>query len=354
MKKKITFLLFIVVLSFMQVLHAQLRPDLILAACKDNQSVVIMNFEDYTLSCLNIKTETGSKFKIDEITSGKYSNISVLNDSLVLLSGKYIYNFRNGQKIIEFSSPVFTTPSGKRIFQLVGTGIYEIDFAGNKGTKILELAPKTGSPIQNLIKINENTSHLAAACSFYGKSNISIDVYETSTGKLIQQIDGYKEDDEKKGLHFIDISANGNQLVAGNQKAVKLFEMKKGKTVGEFEEVPVNNRKNFIQAGFRADGNAVFISSWYKIYTLNTTKFEADENIVVSNNIHTTKWKDQYGYTTKERTTITTDYFWSTYAATPDGKYIMGIMDGLSKSSYVLCYMYLGDGGIGNKRIVLK
>jgi hypothetical protein len=313
-----------------------------------------MNFEDYTLSCLNIKTETGSKFKIDEISTGKYANIAVLNDSLVLLSGKYIYNFRNGQKLTEFSSTVFTTPSGKRLFQQVGASIYEVDLQGKQGAKLMELEPKTGTPIQNLIKINENATHLAVACSFSGKSNISIDVYETGTGKLIQQIDGYKEDDEKKALHFLDISPNGNQMLAGNQKAVKLYEMKKGKTVGTFEEVPVNNRKNFIQAGFRADGNAAYVSSWYKIYTLDTKKFEAEANIVVSNKIKTTLWKDQHGYTTKERTYITTEYFWSTYTTTPDGQYIMGIMDGLSKSSYVLCYMYLGDGGIGNKRIVLK
>lgn len=340
--------------TFLLLLHAnaQYKTDVISSSCPDGNSVVIMDYKSHQLTYMNIKSEAGDKFTIPDLTPETYSNIAVLNDSLVLLSGKYIYNYKTGKQNTAFTNSTFTTPSGKRIFQLVNNELKEINIDGITLGNSTKLSLPILSPIHNLMKINEAASFAAIAFS-NGKRGQSIGIFNLKEGKLVRLFDDFKEGNDSKEIQFMDISPNGEMLVVGNTKTVKLYNINAGKTIREFEEISKNNRINFTQANFRADGKAVYIASWFKIYTLNVTKFEADENIVVSNNIKTTRWNDKYGLTHKEKIVITTDYYWNSHCLMADGKYIVGIAKHKKEDDYIIYYMFLGEGGIGNKNMSL-
>lgn len=332
--------------------RSQYNPDIIMSACPDHKSVVVMNYNEGKLIHLDIKSESGENNLIGNIPSGTYANISVLNDSLVLLSGQFVYNYINGKRVSEFSKETFTTPSGKRIFQIDFGVVKEIDYTGKEtGTSFaLTENSKMGERLKNLTKINENATAIAVA---YNKSgDQTVVVYDLKSGKSVNDFDGFKFLNPKKEIHFIDISPDGLQLIIGNTKWVNLYNAVKGKKIGEFEEIESNARQNFMQAGFRADGKAAYVSSWYKLYTLNTKDFTAEENIVIDlKDVQVFQWKDQRGFITKEKTYVNTKFFWNHYTAMKDEKYIVALADEVSGSSTILYYMYLGDGGQGNKHI---
>jgi hypothetical protein len=345
-------LLLCLALLFIKNAQSQYRPDIILSACPDNKSVVVMNYNAGKLIHLDIKSESGETHLIGDITSGTYASISVLNDSLVLLSGQFVYNYITGKRISEFSKETFTTPSGKRIFQIDFGVVKEIDYTGKETGASFTFSEnsKMGDRLKNLTKINESATTIAAA---YEKSgDQAVVVYDLKTGKSVNDFDGFKSLNPKKEIHFIDISPDGSQLIIGNTKWVNLYNVSKGKKAGEFEEIENNARQNFMQAGFRNDGKAAYVSSWYKLYTLNTKDFTAEENIVIDlKDVKVFQWKDQKGFITKERTYVNTKLFWSHYTAMKDEKYIVALADEVAGSSIVLYYMYLGDGGVGNKHI---
>lgn len=332
--------------------RSQYSPDIILSACPDHKSVVVMNYNAGKLIHLDIKSESGETNLVGNIPSGKYANISVLNDSLVLLSGQFVYNYINGRRVSEFSKETFTTPSGKRIFQIEFGVVKEIDFTGKETGISFTISEnnKIGDRLKNLTKINENATAIAAAYEKSGDQTVV--VYDLKSGKSVNDFDGFKSSNLKKEIHFIDISPDGSQLIIGNTKWVNLYNAGKGKKIGEFEEIENNARQNFMQAGFRTDGKAAYVSSWYKLYTLNTKEFTAEENIVIDlKDVKVFQWKDQRGFITKERTYVNTKFFWSHYTAMKDGRYIVALADEVAGSSTILYYMYLGDGGLGNKHI---
>lgn len=344
-------LLFLSIL-FISNARAQYNPNIIISSCPDHKSIVAMNYNEGKLIHLNIKSESGETNLIGKIPTGSYANISVLNDSLVLLSGQFVYNYITGKRVSEFSKETFATPSGKRIFQIDFGVVKEIDYTGKEtGTSFaLSENTKMGTRIKNLTKINENATAIAVA---YEKSgDQAVVVYDLKSGKSENDFDGFKFLNPKKEIHFIDISPDGSQLIIGNTKWVNLYNVGKGKKIGEFEEIENNARQNFMQAGFRADGKAAYVSSWYKLYTLNTKDFTAEENIVIDlKDVKVFQWKNQSGFITKERTYVNTKFFWSHYTAMKDEKYIVALADEVSGSSTILYYMYLGDGGTGNKHI---
>lgn len=345
-------LLIFLSIFFCKNVHAQYNPDIILSACPDHKSVVVMNYNEGKLIHLDIKSGTGETNLIGRIPSGMYANISVLNDSLVLLSGQFVYNYITGQRVSEFSKETFTTPSGKRIFQIDFGVVKEIDYTGKETGISFAFSEnsKMGERLKNLTKINENATAIAVV---YNKSGgQTVVVYDLKSGKSMNDFDGFKLSNPKKEIHFIDISPDGSQLIVGNTKWVNLYNVAKGKKIGAFEEIESNARQNFMQAGFRADGKAAYVSSWYKLYILNTKDFTAEENIVIDlKDVQVFQWKDQRGFITKERTYVNTKFFWSHYTAMKDEKYIVALADEVSGSSTILYYMYLGDGGPGNKHI---
>jgi WD40 repeat protein len=311
-----------------------------------------MNYDEGKLIHLDIKSEIGEVHLIGKIESGTYANISVLNDSLVLLSGKFVYNYITGKKVSEFSQETFTTPSGKRIFQMGYDRVYEIDYTGKETGVSFAVSEKRniGNRLRNLTKINENTTTVVVACEKSGDQTVV--VYDLKSGKAVNDFDGFKSLNEKKEIHFVDISPDGSQLIIGNTKWVNLYNVGKGKKVGEFEEMESNSRQHFMQASFRADGKAAYVSSWYKLYILNTKDLTAEENIVINlKDVHVYQWKDRSGAITKERTYVNTKFFWTNYAVMKDGKYWVALTDEVGGSSAILYYMYLGDGGPGNKHI---
>jgi hypothetical protein len=333
-------------------IYSQYRPDIILSACPDNKSVVIMNYSAGKLMHLNIKSDEGATHLIGNITSGTYANISVLNDSLVLLSGQYIYNYISGRKVTEFSKETFTTPSGKRIFQVDYGVVKEIDYTGKEtGVSFsFQEEKNVGTRLNNLTKINESADAIALAYERSGEQTVV--VYDLKSSKAVNDFDGFKSLNAKKEIHFIDISPDGSQLLIGNTKWVNLYNVKKGKKVGEFEEIENNARQNFMQASFRSDGKAAYVSSWYKLYTLNTKDFTAEENIVIDlKDVKVFQWKDKNGFVTKEKTYVNSKFFWSHYTPMKDDKYIVALTDEIGGSSKILYYMFLGDGGEGNKHI---
>jgi hypothetical protein len=345
-------LLIFLSILFINNVRAQYNPNIIISSCPDHKSVVVMNYNEGKLIHLDIKSESGATNLIGNIPTGTYANITVLNDSLVLLSGQFVYNYITGKRVSEFSKETFTTPSGKRIFQIDFGVVKEIDHTGKEmGTSFtLSENTKMGTRIKNLTKINENATAIALV---YQKSDDqAVVVYDLKSGKSVNDFDGFKFLNPKKEIHFIDISPDGSQLIIGNTKWVNLYNASKGKKIGEFEEIESNARQNFMQAGFRADGKAAYVSSWYKMYTLNTKDFTAEENIVIDlKDVKVFQWKDRQGYITKERTYVNTKFFWSHYTAMKDEKYIVALADEVSGSSTILYYMYLGDGGVGNKHI---
>lgn len=332
--------------------RSQYNPGIILSACPDNKSVVVMNYNEGKLIHLDIKSESGETHSIGKIPGGSYANISVLNDSLVLLSGQFVYNYISGTRVSEFSRETFTTPSGKRIFQIDNGTVREIDYSGKEtgSSFVLPEDKKIGDRLRNLTKINENASAMAVA--YQKADDQTVVVYDLKSGKSVNDFDGFKFLNLKKEIHFIDISPDGSQLIIGNTKWVNLYNAAKGKKIGEFEEIEANARKNFMQAGFRADGKAAYVSSWYKLYVLNTKDFSAEENIVIDlKDVQVFKWKDKRGYVTKERTYVNTKFFWGNYTAMKDEKYVVALAGEVSGTSTILYYMYLGEGGQGNKHI---
>lgn len=332
--------------------QSQYNPNIVLSACPDNKSVVLFNYNKGELYHLDIKSETGTTNLIGNIPNGTYANISVLNDSLVLLSGQFVYNYITGKKVSEFTKETFTTPSGKRIFQIDYGVVKEIDYTGKETGVSFSYAEekKVGFRIKNLTKINENADALLVAYQNSGEQTVV--VYDLKAGKSINNFDGFKFLNPKKEIHFLDVSPDGEQLIIGNTKWVTLYNVKKGKKIGEFEEIENNARINFMQAGFRTDGKAAYVSSWYKLYTLNTKDFTAEENIVIDlKNVKVFQWKNRDGSISKQRTYVNTKFFWNHYTAMKDGKYIVALANEISGGSTILYYMYLGDGGIGNKNI---
>jgi len=330
----------------------QVQPSLLVSGCPDSKSVVVMNYKTQTLIWLDIQKETGKETVIGPVASEGFASMTVLNDSLVLLSGKHIYNYRTGSKLASPEGSLFCSPSGKKLYRLKDGVMTELDANGNESSNRISLNGLSGTVLHNLIKINEAGTH-AAITAATGKKGVSIFIADLKQQKIIKEFDDFKEGSESKGVEFLDISPDGSQLIAGNSKSVKLYNISTGKEMGEFEEMPKNNRVDFKQASFAADGKMARILSAYKIYTLNTVKFEAEENIVVSNNIHITRWNDKYGLTHKEKVKITTDYFWYTYAVLADNKYIIGIAKHKKDDDYILYYMFLGEGGVGNKNMAL-
>ena len=348
---KNSLLLFLSIL-FVENVRSQYNPNIILSACPDNNAVVIMNYNKGELYHLNIKNESGSINTIGNIPNGSYANISVLNDSLVLLSGQFVYNYISGKKVSEFDKETFTTPSGKRIFQIDYGLVKEIDYTGKETGVSLPYSDekKVGLRIKNLTKINESADALIAA--YQKGEEQTVVVFDLKSGKSVNLLDGFKFLNPKKEIHFLDISPDGSQLIIGNSKWVNLYNVKKGKKIGEFEEIEKNARQNFMQASFRADGKAAYVSSWYKLYTLNTKDFTAEENIVIDlKDVKVFQWKNRDGSISKERTYVNTKFFWSHYTAMKDEQYIIALADETAGSSTILYYMYLGDGGIGNKHI---
>jgi WD40 repeat protein len=349
MKKFFLFLLFA---GTGMVAFTQVQPSLLVSGCPDSKSVVVMNYKTQTLIWLDIQKETGKETVIGPVSPEGFANMTVLNDSLVLLSGKHIYNYRTGSKLTSPEGSLFSTPSGKKLYRLKDGVIAELDATGNETSNRITLNGLKGTVQHNLIKINEAGTH-AAITAVTGKKDVSIFIADLKQQKIIKEFDDFKEGGGSKSVEFLDISPDGSQLIAGNSKAVKLFNISSGKELGAFEEIPKNNRVDFQQASFAPDGKMARILSAYKIYTLNTVKFEAEENIVVSNNIHITRWNDKYGLTHKEKVKITTDYFWYTYTLMADNKYIIGIAKHKKEDDYILYYMFLGEGGIGNKNMAL-
>lgn len=345
-------LMLVLSILIIEKVQSQYNPNVVLSACPDNKSVVIVNYNKGELNHLNIKSETGTTNRIGSISNGTYANISVLNDSLVLLSGQFVYNYINGKRVSEFTKETFTTPSGKRIFQIDYGVVKEIDYTGKETGISFSYSEekKIGSRIKNLTKINENADALVAAYQNSGEQ--SVVVFDLKTGESINAFDGYKFLNPKKEIHFLDLSPDGSQLIIGNTKLVTLYNVKKGKKTGEFEEIEDNARMNFMQSGFRTDGKAAYVSSWYKLYTLNTKDFTAEENIVIDlKDVKVFQWKNRDGSISKEKTYVNTKFFWSYYTVMKDEKYIVALADEVSGSSTILYYMYLGEGGIGNKNI---
>jgi hypothetical protein len=330
----------------------QVQPSLLVSGCPDSKSVVVMNYKTQTLIWLDIQKESGKETVIGPVAAEGFANMTVLNDSMVLLSGKHIYNYRAGTKVASPEGSLFCTPSGKKLFRLKDGVINELDASGNESSNRISLSGLNGTVLHNLIKINEAGTY-AAITAATGKKGVSIFIADLKQQKIIKEFDDFKEGGGSKSVEFLDISPDGSQLIAGNSKSVKLYSTGTGKEIGEFEEMPKNNRVDFNQASFSVDGKMARILSAYKIYTLNTQKFEAEENIVVSNNIHITRWNDKYGLTHKEKVKITTDYFWYTYSVMADNKYIIGIAKHKKDDDYILYYMFLGEGGIGNKNMAL-
>jgi hypothetical protein len=345
-------LLLVLSILIIEKVQSQYNPNVILSACPDNKSVVILNYNKGELYHLNIKSETGTTHLIGNIPNGTYANISVLNDSLVLLSGQFVYNYITGKRVSEFTKETFTTPSGKRIFQIDYGVVKEIDYTGKETGVTFSYVEekKAGLRLKNLTKINENAESIVVAYQNSGEQTVV--VFDLKTGKSINNFDGFKFSNPKKEIHFLDLSPDGSQLIIGNTKWVNLYNVKKGKKTGEFEEIENNARMNFMQSGFRADGKAAYVSSWYKLYTLNTKDFTAEENIVINlKDVKVFQWKNRDGSISKERTYVNTKFFWSHYTVMKDEKYIVALTDEVSGSSTILYYMYLGDGGIGNKHI---
>lgn len=311
-----------------------------------------MNYKTNTLSWIDIKNETGKENVIGPVSAEGFANMQVLNDSLVLLSGRHIYNYRSGSKLASPEGSLFGSPSGKKLYSFKDGVITELDASGRESGNKATLAGFKGTVLHNLIRINEAGTY-AAITAATGKKDVSVFIADLKQQKIIKEFDDFKEGSESKGVEFLDISPDGSQLIVGNSKTVKLYSAGSGKEIGEFEEVPKNNRIDFKQASFASDGKMARILSAYKIYTLNTVKFEAEENVVVSNNIQITRWNDKYGLTHKEKVKITTDYFWYTYTVMPDNQYIVGIAKHKKDDDYILYYMFLGEGGIGNKNMAL-
>jgi hypothetical protein len=335
----------------------QYRPGIILSACPNNTSIVAMNYDQGKLVHLDIKNETGTTSLIGNIPSGTYANISVLNDSLVLLSGQFIYNYITGKRVTELNKETFTTPSGKRIFQIDYGVVKEIDHTGKETGVAFSFTEKqkVGLRLKNLTKINEEANTLAVTYEESDGNDQTVVVYDLTKGNYVNEFDGFKGLNQKKEIHFIDISPDGSQLIIGNTKWVNLYNVKKGKKIGAFEEIEANARQNFMQASFRADGKAAYVSSWYKLYTLNTKDFTAEENIVIDlKDVKVYQWKDKNGFVTKERTYVNTKFFWSHYTPMKDNKYIIGLTEEVGGSSKILYYMFLGDGGEGNKHIEIS
>jgi len=330
----------------------QVQPSLLVSGCPDSKSVVAMNYKTQTLIWLDIQKESGKESVIGPVASEGFASMTVLNDSLVLLSGKHIYNYRTGSKLASPDGSLFCSPSGKKLYRLKDMAISELRFDGQESGNKFILSGFNGTVLHNLIKVNESGTH-AAITAATGKKDVSIYIVDLKQQKIIKEFDDFKEGGGSKSVEFLDISPDGSQLIAGNSKTVKLYSTGTGKEIGEFEEMPKNNRVDFKQASFAADGKMARILSAYKIYTLNTVKFEAEENIVVSNNIHITRWNDKYGLTHKEKVKITTDYFWYTYTVMADNKYIIGIAKHKKEDDYILYNMFLGEGGIGNKNMAL-
>ncbi len=330
----------------------QVQPGLLVSGCPDSKSVVVMNYKTNTLAWIDIKNETGKENVIGPVPAEGYANMNILNDSLVLISGRHIYNYRSGNKLTSLEGSVFSSPSGKKMYRLKDGVISELDASGKETSNRYTISGLSGTAIHNLVKINE-AGTVAAITASTGKKGVSIFIADLKQQKIVKEFDDFKEGSDSKGVEFLDISPDGSQLIAGNSKSVKLYSTSTGKEIGEFEEMPKNNRVDFKQASFSVDGKMARILSAYKIYTLNTVKFEAEENIVVSNNIHITRWNDKYGLTHKEKVKITTDYFWYTYTVMPDNKYIIGIAKHKKEDDYILYYMFLGEGGIGNKNMAL-
>lgn len=345
---------FLLVLTTASVLTAfpQVQPGLLVSGCPDSKSVVVMNYKTNTLIWLDIQKESGKETIISPVAAEEYANMQVLNDSLVLLSGRHLYNYRTGSKLTSTEASLFASPSGKKLYRYKDGVISELDMNGQESGSKTTLSGLSGTVMHNLIKINEAGTH-AAITAATGKKGVSIFIADLKQQKIIREFDDFKEGNGSKAVEFLDISPDGSQLIAGNSKTVKLYTINTGKEAGEFEEMPKNNRVDFKQSSFAPDGKMARILSAYKIYTLNTTKFEAEENIVVSNNIHITRWNDKYGLTHKEKIKITTDYFWYTYTVMPDNKYIIGIAKHKKEDDYILYYMFLGEGGIGNKNMAL-
>jgi hypothetical protein len=296
-------------------------------ATKDGSTVVVheSNHDD-RLFIYNILLNQKREMLISERSRDW---VKIVRDSLVMVqytSGNektILYSLATGNKV--FSSPENCFPDGGENFLYwVGSDWklhkYDLNDFKSYETSIVLEKPKGYDWPAGYLKISSDDSRLALVIN--AKKGSAIAIYEMATGKLVNDFDGFKfffafsrSSLYKDDLAFFDLNSDGTRLVTGNAKWARLYDVNKGKKLGEFEENSSTQSKDFGNAIFSADGKLVYLQSRYRLFFMRTTDFKAERNIIVGGKL------ESYG----SNSYLEANFTWNNIAVTSDNRYLFTI-----------------------------